>query len=177
MQLIGENIGGDTIYRVIDSNLQIPLGKTHYLSCSVTLSPKGDSHAHFVWKDLETPDSKVQEARIKHDIIALQSVSSDKLFLGGRSTGQHFWNGNIKRFRISSPAISQEHSLISKNNKVPDQGAAKLDLNFANSPNQVLQDTGFLPRTTPQKTSSPQTEALAALCHVILTSNEFLYLH
>ena len=27
MQLIGENIGGDTIYRVIDSNLQIPLGK------------------------------------------------------------------------------------------------------------------------------------------------------
>jgi len=177
MQLIGENIGGDTIYRVIDSNLQIPLGKTHYLSCSVTLSPKGDSHVHFVWKDLETPDSKVQEARIKHDIIALQSVSSDKLFLGGRSTGQHFWNGNIKRFRISSPAISQEHSLISKNNKAPDQGAAKLDLNFAKSPNQVLQDTGFLPRTTPQKTSSPQTEALAALCHVILTSNEFLYLH
>jgi len=66
---------------------------------------------------------------------------------------------------------------MSKNNIAPDQGAAKLDLNFANSPNQVLQDTGFLPRTTPQKTSSPQTEALAALCHVILTSNEFLYLH
>ena len=177
MQLIGENIGGDTIYRVIDSNLQIPLGKTHYLSCSVTLNPKGDSHVHFVWKDLETPDSKIQEARVKHDIIALQSISSDELFLGGRSTGQHFWNGNIKHFRISSPAISQEHSLISENNKVQDQGTSKLDLNFAKSPNQVLQDTGFLPRTIPQKTSSPQTEALAALCHVILTSNEFLYLH
>ena len=177
MQLIGENIGGDTIYRVIDSNLQIPLGKTHYLSCSVTLNPKGDSHVHFVWKDLETPDSKVQEARVKHDIIALQSISSDELFLGGRSNGQHFWNGNIKHFRISSPAISQEHSLISENNKAQDQGTAKLDLNFAKSPNQVLQDTGFLPRTIPQKTSSPQTEALAALCHVILTSNEFLYLH
>ena len=177
MQLIGENIGGDTIYRVIDSNLQIPLGKTHYLSCSVTLNPKGDSHVHFVWKDLETPDSKIQEARVKHDIIALQSISSDELFLGGRSTGQHFWNGNIKHFRISSPAISQEHSLISENNKTQDQGTAKLDLNFAKSPNQVLQDTGFLPRTIPQKTSSPQTEALAALCHVILTSNEFLYLH
>ena len=177
MQLIGENIGGDTIYRVIDSNLQIPLGKTHYLSCSVTLNPKGDSHVHFVWKDLETPDSKIQEARVKHDIIALQSISSDELFLGGRSTGQHFWNGNIKQFRISSPAISQEHSLISENNKAQDQGTAKLDLNFAKSPNQVLQDTGFLPRTIPQKTSSPQTEALAALCHVILTSNEFLYLH
>ena len=177
MQLIGENIGGDTIYRVIDSNLQIPLGKTHYLSCSVTLNPKGDSHVHFVWKDLETSDSKIQEARVKHDIIALQSVSSDELFLGGRSTGQHFWNGNIKHFRISSPAISQEHSLISENNKAQDQGTAKLNLNFAKSPNQVLQDTGFLPRTIPQKTSSPQTEALAALCHVILTSNEFLYLH
>ena len=86
MQLIGENIGGDIIYRVIDSNLQIPLGKNHYLSCSVTLSPKGDSYVHFVWKDLETPDSKVQEARVKHDIIALHSISSDELFLGGRST-------------------------------------------------------------------------------------------
>ena len=177
MQLIGENIGGDTIYRVIDSNLQIPLGKTHYLSCSVTLNPKGDSHVHFVWEDLETSDSKIQEARVKHDIIALQSVSSDELFLGGRSTGQHFWNGNIKHFRISSPAISQEHSLISEKNNVPDQKVVKLDLNFATSPKQVLEDKGFLPKTTPKKTSSPQTEALAALCHVILTSNEFLYLH
>ena len=177
MQLIGENIGGDTIYRVIDSNLQIPLGKTHYLSCSVTLNPKGDSHVHFVWKNLETPDSKIQETRVKHDIISLQSISSDELFLGGRSNGQHFWNGNIKHFRISSPAISQEHSLISENNKAQDQGTAKLDLNFTKSTNQVLQDTGFIPRTIPQKTSSPQTEALAAFCHVILTSNEFLYLH
>ena len=176
MQLIGENIGGDTIYRVIDSNLQIPLGKTHYLSCSVTFSPKGDSYVHFVWKDLETPDSKVQETRVNHDIIAMQSISSDELFLGGRSN-KHFWNGNIKHFRISSPAINHEHSLISKNNEAPDQETAKLDLNFAKSPDQVLQDNGFLSRTTPQKTSSPQTEALAALCHVILTSNEFLYLH
>ena len=177
MQLIGENIGGDIIYRVIDSNLQIPLGKTHYLSCSVTFSPKGDSYVHFVWKDLETPDSKVQEARVKHDIIALHSISSDELFLGGRSTGHHFWNGNIKRFRISSPAINQKHSLISEKNNVPDQKVVKLDLNFATSPKQVLEDKGFLRRTTPPKTSSPQTEALAALCHVILTSNEFLYLH
>ena len=177
MQLIGENIGGDTIYRVIDSNLQIPLGKTHYLSCSVTLSPKGDSHVHFVWKDLETPDSKIQQARVEHDIIALQSISSDELFLGGRSTGQHFWNGNIKHFRISSPAISHEHSLLSEENNVLDQKVVKLELNFANSPNQVLQDTGFLPRTTPSQSTSPQTEALAALCHIILTSNEFLYLH
>ena len=177
MQLIGENIGGDTIYRVIDSNLQIPLGKTHYLSCSVTLSPKGHSHVHFVWKDLETPDSKIQQARVEHDIIALQSISSDELFLGGRSTGQHFWNGNIKHFRISSPAISHEHSLLSEENNVLDQKVVKLELNFANSPNQVLQDTGFLPRTTPSQSTSPQTEALAALCHIILTSNEFLYLH
>ena len=177
MHLIGENIGGETIYRVIDSNLQIPLGKTHYLSCSVTLNPKGDSHVHFVWKDLETPDSKIQQARVEHDIIALQSISSDELFLGGRSTGQHFWNGNIKHFRISSPAISHEHSLLSKENNVLDQKVVKLELNFANSPNQVLQDTGFLPRTTPSQSTSPQTEALAALCHIILTSNEFLYLH
>ena len=177
MQLIGENIGGDTIYRVIDSNLQIPLGKTHYLSCSVTLSPKGDSHVHFVWKDLETPDSQIQEARIEHDIITLKAISSDELFLGGRSTGQHFWNGNTKHLRVSSPAISEEHSLISEKNRASDHEVVKLDLNFATSAKQVLRDTGFAPRSTPKKSSSPQTEALAALCHVILTSNEFLYLH
>ncbi|MBT4665561.1 MAG: DUF1553 domain-containing protein, partial [Opitutae bacterium] len=177
MQLIGENIGGDTIYRVIDSNLQIPLGKTHYLSCSVTLSPKSDSHVHFVWKDLETPDSQIQEARVEHDIIALKSIPTDELFLGGRSNGQHFWNGNIKHLRVSSPAITQKHFLISEKNKSSDQEGFKLDLNFATSPRQLLQNKGFLPRTTPKKSSSPQTEALAALCHVILTSNEFLYLH
>ena len=53
MQATGENIGGDTIYRVIDSNLADTTGETDlYLACSVHLSSDGNSHGSFCLEEL-----------------------------------------------------------------------------------------------------------------------------
>ena len=152
------------IYRVIDSNLQIPLDKPRSFLLR-NLNPKGDSHAHLSGK-ISKLQIENSEARVKHDIISCNPSLPMNYFLGAFYR-QHL-NGNIKQFRISSR--NQSEHVISENNKIQDQGTAKLDLNFAKSPNQVLQHTGFLPGRFPKRLISQTGHWL---CHVILTSNEF----
>ena len=179
MQLTGVNVGGDVVYRVIYSNLQVPLKTELYLSCTVRLSPKGDSTAHFVWKNLGDPDSKVYEAVIEHDVKSLTPNATDPLLLGGRATNQHFWNGNLKRLLITSPALDKNKLLLLQHPETGKKMNSKLDLDFAKSAEELLSKANFHPLSSPEanKPSSPRLEALTALCHAVLTSNEFLYLH
>ena len=59
-----------------------------------------------------------------------------------------------------------------------DETTAKLDLDLSSNPEQVLHKKGFRLLSSGAKgVSSPRLEALTALCHAVLTSNEFLYLH
>ena len=178
MQLTGENVGGDVIYRVIDSNLQLPLETELYLACSIHLSPDGNSKAHFAWKNLGEPQAELREASVEHEVATLSPDPKDGQFLGGRSNGQHFWNGTLKRLRISSPAIDKEPRILNEPDSKEEKISAQLDLNFSSNPEQVLEKKGFrLLSSGTKDVSSPRLEAFTALCHAVLTSNEFLYLH
>jgi len=178
MQLTGENVGGDVIYRVIDSNIQLPLETELYLACSIHLSPDGNSKAHFAWKNLDDPQAELQEASVEHEVATLSPDMKDGQFLGGRSNGQHFWNGTLKRLRVSSPAIEKESRILNKPDGDEYESRAKLDLDLSSNQEQVLHKKGFrLLSSGAKDVSSPRLEALTALCHAILTSNEFLYLH
>ena len=177
LQLTGENVGGDMIYRVIDSNLQVPLGKKLYLACTVNLSEDGQSTAYFAWKNLDDPSSKFHEAQVEHEITALQTIASDQQFLGGRSNGQHFWNGQVSSLCISTPSITKENWLTQSDQDESSRKQSGEYLDFKSSPLAVLESAGFELKSSSTKPSSPRIEALTALCHVILTSNEFLYLH
>jgi len=178
MQLTGENVGGDVIYRVIDSNIQLPLETELYLACSIHLSPDGNSKAHFAWKNLDDPQAELQEASVEHEVATLSPDMKDGQFLGGRSNGQHFWNGTLKRLRVSSPAIEKESRILNKPDGDEYESRAKLDLDLSSNQEQVLHKKGFrLLSSGAKDVSSPRLEALTALCHAVLTSNEFLYLH
>ena len=178
MQLTGENVGGDVIYRVIDSNLQLPLETELYLACSIHLSPNGNSKAHFAWKNLDDAQAPLREASVEHEVAILSTDQKDGQFLGGRSNGQHFWNGSVKRLRISTPAIGKELGILEESDIGEEETTAKLDLDLSSNPEQVLEKKGFrLLSSGARDVSSPRLEALTALCHAVLTSNEFLYLH
>ena len=178
MQLTGENVGGDVIYRVIDSNLQLPLETELYLACSIHLSPNGNSKAHFAWKNLDDAQAPLREASVEHEVASLSTDQKDGQFLGGRSNGQHFWNGSVKRLRISTPAIGKELGIMEESDIGEEETTAKLDLDLSSNPEQVLEKKGFrLLSSGARDVSSPRLEALTALCHAVLTSNEFLYLH
>jgi len=178
MQITGENVGGDVIYRVIDSDLQVPLKTELYLSCTVRLSPKGDSTALFAWKDLGDPNSKVHESLVEHDVKSLTPNTTDPFLLGGRAKKTHFWNGNLRHLVISSPALDKNKLILLQHPETEKSENPKLDLDFSKSAKEILSKANFslaLPAT--KETSSIRLEALTALCHAVLTSNEFLYLH
>ena len=178
MQLTGENVGGDVIYRVIDSDLQVPLKTELYLSCTVRLSPKGTSTALFALKDLGDPNSKVLESLIEHDVKSLTPNATDPFLLGGRAKKTHFWNGNLRRLVISTPALEKSKLILLQHPENEKRENPKLDLDFSKSAKEILSKANFslaLPAT--KETSSIPLEALTALCHAVLTSNEFLYLH
>jgi hypothetical protein len=178
MQLTGENVGGDVIYRVIDSNLQLPLDTQLYLACSIHLSADGNSKARFAWKNLDDPQSKLREASVEHEVATLSPDVKDGQFLGGRSNGQHFWNGTLKRLRVSSPAIGKTARIVDESAIGGEETPSQLDLDLSSNPEQVLEKKGFrLLSSGGKDVSSPRLEALTALCHAVLTSNEFLYLH
>ena len=102
----------------------------------------------------------------------------DGQFLGGRSNGQHFWNGTLKRLRVSSPAIGKEPRIFNEPNHEEGKVSAQLDLDLSSNPEEVLEKKGFrLLSSVAKDAPSPRLEALTALCHAVLTSNEFLYLH
>ena len=178
MQLTGENVGGDVVYRVIDSNLRLPLETELYLACSVHLSSDGNSTALFAWKNLDAPQAVLQEASVEHEVATLSPDLKDGQFLGGRSNGQHFWNGTLKRLRVSSPAIGKEPRIFNEPNHEEGKVSAQLDLDLSSNPEEVLEKKGFRLLSSGAKDApSPRLEALTALCHAVLTSNEFLYLH
>ena len=115
---------------------------------------------------------------MEHEVATLSSNPKDGQFLGGRSNGQHFWNGTLKRLRISSPAIDKEPRIFNEPDSKEVKISAQLDLNFSSNPEQVLEKKEFrLLSSGGKDVSSPRLEALTALCHAVLTSNEFLYLH
>ena len=178
MQLTGENVGGDVVYRVIDSNLRVPLETELYLACSIHLSPDGNSKAHFAWKNLDDPQAELQEASVEHEVATLSPDMKDGQFLGGRSHGSHFWNGTLKRLRVSSPAIGKAPRIFKETDHVEGNLSAHLNLDLSSNPEEVLEKKGFRLLSSGAKDApSPRLEALTALCHAVLTSNEFLYLH
>ena len=115
---------------------------------------------------------------MEHEVATLSLDPKEGQFLGGRSTGQHFWNGNVKRLLVSSPAIGKGPRIFNEPDSKEEKISAPLDLNFSSNPEQVLEKKGFhLLSSGAKDVSSPRLEALTALCHAVLTSNEFLYLH
>jgi hypothetical protein len=127
---------------------------------------------------MSDPQAKLQEATVEHEVTTLAPDPKEGQFLGGRSNGQHFWNGSVKRLLVSSPAIGKDRWLIEEAKETGEEPTAKLDLDFAGPSAHVLEEAGFrLSSPEANQPASPRLEALTALCHAVLTSNEFLYLH
>ena len=115
---------------------------------------------------------------MEHEVATLSPGERDGQFLGGRSNGQHFWNGTLKRLRVSSPAIGKTARIVDESAIGGEEAPSQLDLDLSSNPEQVLEKKGFrLLSSGGKDVSSPRLEALTALCHAVLTSNEFLYLH
>jgi hypothetical protein len=175
LQLIGDPAKDAAPYEVIASNLRPELGKPYYVAVSVRLGDKKESGVTFYLKDLSDPDAPLQSSGAAHQVTRDYRSHVD-LAVGGRDgSPTHRWHGLIDEVKISSTAIPPEELLIGeKPNNKQAVGHWKFETeNFFADASPAGNDLAPLIESPPG--DSPQFAALVDLCHVLLNSNEFLY--
>lgn len=168
MQLTGRNPGGDLEYEVVASGLRVPLKVPVFMAAVVDPQPNGAGKVTFYLKDLSKKDSKMQRAEIAHNIISGIRKKGEKVLVGDRSGGAHFWNGQVARLAMFSELLTEEQLL--------NFGNPLIDLRVT-EPNTLPSEARWLGGKAEVDQRSPGREAFADFCHALLSSNEFLYLH
>ncbi len=166
VQLVGRNSGGDTGYEVVASGLKVPLGVPVFLAVSIDPQPQGQGKVSFFLKDLSDPNHAMTMAEVSHAIAGGILPKSDRILVGGRNGGTHFWKGEVARVSVV-PKVVKENEVAGVEGALVDLGVSDL---------KKIPD-GVRWKDAKKDVGSPSHEAFADFCHALLGSNEFLYLH
>lgn len=175
LQLVGNPAKGGAGYEVVASDLRPELDKPYYVAASVKIgdtSPKGIT---FYMKDLSREDAPLQVAQVEHKVDG-HYKSSDALTLGGRDrTNRHFWDGLIDDFRLSAAALGPDELLVG-DSETNDAAVGYWQFEKERFFHDASGNENNLQAAIVSSGSDdPRTAALVDFCHVLLNSNEFLY--
>ena len=166
---------GDPVEPVF-SGMHIELNKPYFIAVSVDLDDATEKGITFYAKDLSNDDEPLKAISAAH-VVTSGIRGNVPLFIGGRAgTTEHVFDGLIDDLRISNVPLRQEQLLFTSaalNEHTvgywkfePEPGPFKDSSpagNHINAPTvEVTRD-------------DPRAAALLDFCHVLLNSNEFLY--
>ncbi len=178
LQLFGEGDGEGIREAALFSDQQVELNTPYFAAVSVTPAASGPDSgtATFYLKNLSNDDEPMQVATITHSISSDVS-NSVPLSLGFRTgSDDSFFDGLLDDIRLSSTALPAEQLLLTSEKPGPETQAC---WRFEPVPG-ILEDSSdhairLSARRGTNTPATPSHAALADLCHVILNSNEFLY--
>ncbi len=169
LQLVGEDDNMNTSYEAVASGIHLELEKTYHIAVKVSCS---DRTVSFLVHDLSTPEAAPRTATIKHGIVGKIGTGQAQPVIGGLSKRTpHQFDGYISAMRLVHGALPEaalspepanwkaEHGLLWRANEKDSPAFA------------------WSGGTTNAESRDPRERAMADLCHVLLNSNEFLYLH
>ncbi len=167
VQLVGEDENTNTTYEVVPSGLFLELHRPYHVVVRVSTS---DRHVSFTVRDLSLPDAAPQTATAKHNVVGKLGIGTSVPVIGGlhkRSASQ--FHGHIAALRLAH-GVTPDAPLVADPARWPRDG-----LLFSAAQNSPA----FVPAGNGGATESrdPKLRALSDLAHVLLNSNEFLYLH
>jgi len=176
LQIAGKDRSGKRIEAALFSDQHVEMNKPYYLAACVKLAGKDHpGSVTFYLKDLSNDDEPVMVAEIPHSIVE-GITCTEPLIFGSRGGKSGLFDGLLDDVRLSQGALAREQLLLTA------EGAARQTVGywqfepmpgvFHDSLKQGL-DIHELKKTHQQ--ASPQTSAWIDLCHVLLNSNEFLY--
>jgi hypothetical protein len=172
LQLTGE--GGT---EVVASDLRLELHKTHYVSAVVKIGETGEGGVTFYMQDLSDPEAPLRTAGVRHKVTG--GVRSKSAFMIGGRDGQksHGWDGLIDEIRLSRAALPKEQLLLVEGAPPPEKIVGhwtfEADPGFFKEAGNRVKPLG---RPEQPKAAGVASETgLIDFCHVILNSNEFLY--
>ncbi len=168
---------GKPTYEVIPSNLRPELDRPYYVAVAVDVDDASETGITFYLKDLSDKDSPLQTASVSHKVTG--DFRPDLSFaVGARAGSSHSrWNGLATDVRLSSARLTADELLINGG-----KGRAVVghwDFSDARQPGRDASGNGHDLRIygAPAATRSGIPEfTLTDFCHVLLNSNEFLYI-
>jgi hypothetical protein len=175
LELIGDpaedGVGG---YETVPSGLNIKLNKTYYVAATVRLGDPSDTGVTFYSKELSSGE-ELRTAHASHKITA-NHQSNLPLSLGAREPEKGLvWDGMIDDVRLSNQALKPEDLLVSR------EGVNESTIGYWRFEEpDALNDSSpnghnIRAEVSPSAELDPATAALVDLCHVLLNSNEMLY--
>jgi hypothetical protein len=172
LQLTGEGKS-----EVVASDLHLELHKTHYVAAVVKIGETGESGVTFYMQDLSDPDAPLRTAGVRHQVTGGYRTKA-AFMIGGRD-GQksHGWDGLIDEIRLSRAALPKEQLLLVEGAPAGDALVGHWTFEavpgfFSEASNRV----GPLGRPKLSKAPGMSSETgLIDFCHILLNSNEFLY--
>jgi hypothetical protein len=167
--LVLQLLPGDGSDEPLFSGLHITLNKPYYVAATVNLDDTSRAGVTFYAKDLSNDDEPMLVASMEHRLRSLSDPGVGLVIGNG-------WDGLIDDVRISKIALPQERLLLTS------EGVAQGTVaywQFEPGPHPYYDATGgghdlVHPGAITSRAKSRQS-ALVDFCHVLLNSNEFLY--
>jgi hypothetical protein len=173
---------GDKPWRPTDpiepifSGLHIEMGRPYFVAVAVDLDDATEKGITFYAKDLSNDDEQMQSVRVTHSVVS--GLANDApLTIGGPPTGSgNLFDGLIDDVRLSNVALPAEqlHFTTAAVGE-PTVGWWKFEPDpgpYADSGGRALAIAAPQP-AGPRE--DPRQLTLVDFCHVLLNSNEFLY--
>ncbi|MEZ6121687.1 MAG: DUF1553 domain-containing protein [Planctomycetaceae bacterium] len=170
----------DTGYEVVASNLRPELNQTYLVCVSVEATDDGKGRATFRLR--RSGDSKTETAE-----VAIKSVkgleSSFPLAIGGRhQQAQHRWDGALDQIALFPQTVNAETAdqlfaaTLATSHLMKMNPTAAWDFENVESSARDLSSQQHELTVQQSPKVNPLEEAVADVCHVLLNSNEFVYL-
>ena len=177
LQLVGDTAAGKRQYEVIPSGIHLELNRPYFVAASVKIDDTSPAGVQFYVDDLSVANEPLLVASVPHKVVGNYRGPYD-LTIGGRhQSNHHLWDGLIDEVRISNGILTQDQLLI---NSKQNGDRTVAHWRFENTPGMLADSSanGINLATSQSQQApppDPQTAALIDLCHVLLNSNEFLY--
>ncbi|NBY36475.1 MAG: DUF1549 domain-containing protein [Verrucomicrobia bacterium] len=179
LQAYGPLHGGTSGEAVHFSNLRIELNKPYYVAAAIRYADKiGPGEVTFTLKDLANDDEPLLHDRVATSLIGVRTATQS-IQLGGKGADRESsFHGVIDDLRLSTGALDDQGLLYANEDIKPSAlGFWRFETKTGTMRDSSGKGRDLIVGET--KATAPQakitTVPLAALCHALLNSSEFLY--
>ncbi|MBL9195387.1 MAG: PSD1 domain-containing protein [Opitutaceae bacterium] len=169
VQLVGEDDNMNTTYEMVSSGLQLDVGVTYRLVAKISCT---DGTVSFQVTDLGTTTAPPRTAVVRHSVMGKLGTGQASPVIGGLyRRSPHQFHGQIERIALV-PGLPDDDMLPGGAAPRPVLGTVAWEAGQS-----LRAGMEWLGGTGEAESSDPRRRALTDLGHVLLNSNEFLYLH
>lgn len=161
------------------SGLFLQPGRPYFVAVSVHLADGGegkDGGVTFYIKDLSNDDEPMQVARVPHKTTILPEITAP-LTIGGRWGAQkHLWDGLVDDVRLSDTALRGEQLLLTTEGLTDSTvGYWRFETRTGAFNDSSPHGRHLMTLTTDSGARDTSLDAWVDFCHVIINSNELIY--